>query len=65
MPSFDEKVRDDCETCYVFIHKVRFMTKMVRNLDMLRNFEHVMKLDETCKSLIVINQDLTKKESVN
>ena len=44
MPSFDEKVRDDCETCYVFIHKVRFMTKMVRNLDMLRNFEHVMKV---------------------
>ena len=45
--------------------KYDFMTKKVRNLDMLRNFEHVMKLDETCKSLIVINQYLTKKESVN
>ena len=41
------------------------MTKLVQNLDMLRNFEHVMKLDETCKSLIVINQDSTKNENFN
>ena len=44
MPSFDEKVRDDCETCYVYKVKYDFMTKLVRNLHMLRNFEHVIKV---------------------